>query len=52
MTQEKKEQVIQLMRFIDNYEGELTIKKHEIYDGHVLVATFNGNKAYLVHKVV
>jgi hypothetical protein len=34
-----KEGVKKIMRFIMNYEGELTIKKNEIYEGDLKVAT-------------
>ena len=42
-----KEQIKNLMRFIDNFNGELSIKKNEIYHKDKLVATFTKERIWL-----
>jgi len=51
MILEKKEQIKSLCKFIDNFNGELVIRGHEIYNNGNLVATFKGNKAYIVYRI-
>jgi hypothetical protein len=50
MTVEKKEEIKNLMRFIWNFNGELTIKKNKIYFQDKVIAIFKGNKAYIGGK--
>ena len=50
MTIEKKEEIKNLMRFIMNFNGELTIGKNKIYSCGKVIAIFKGNKAYIGEK--
>ena len=38
------------MRFIMNFNGELTIGKNKIYSCGKVIAIFKGNKAYIGEK--
>lgn len=50
MTIEKKEEIKNLMRFIMDFNGELTLRKNKIYSGGKVIAIFKGNKAYIGEK--
>lgn len=52
MTQTHREGVKKLMRFIMNYEGELVIKKNDVYENGEKIATlsFNDFEIYLHDK--
>lgn len=47
MTAEKKEEIKNLMRFIWDFDGELTIKQNKIYFQDKVIALFKGKKAYI-----
>lgn len=50
MTIEKKEEIKNLMRFIMDFNGELTLRKNKIYNCGKVIAIFKGNKAYIGEK--
>ena len=49
MRLKKQEEIVSLMRLIDNFNGSLVIRKNMVYFGDKLIATFEGNKAKMIH---